>query len=135
MDSIGVLPVPVLGVFEALTTFTFVFVLRAYVGTIVAGELTDDPVTAREGLHRSLTRIPALVGLVFLVVFCIMTIPSLLIFPLLVVVGVIFGNPVAMMGFPAVAVIGGLVFAMPFLLLLLKFWSPRKPVLSAATAR
>lgn len=121
-DTLSVLPIPVIGVFEALTTFTFVFLLRAYVGTIVAGELTDEPVTVRGGLHRSVTRIPALIGLIVLLVFFIMTIPSLLTFPLLVLVGVILGNPVAIVGFPAVAVIGGLVFVVPFLFLVFKFW-------------
>ena len=121
-ESISVLPVPVIGVFEALTTFTFVFLLRAYVGTIVAGELTDDPVTIREGVHRSLARTPALVGLVFLLVLSVMTVPSLLTVPLLVLAGVIVGSPVGMVGFPAVAVIGGVAFAVPFLFLLFKFW-------------
>ncbi len=67
-DSIDVLPLPVIDVLEALTAFAFIFLIRAYVGTIVAGELTGDPVTIRAGLHRSIARIPAVVGGVFLLV-------------------------------------------------------------------
>ncbi|SER80907.1 hypothetical protein [Natrinema salaciae] len=121
-DSINVLPLPVIDVFEALTAFAFVFLIRAYVGTIVAGELTGDPVTIREGLHRSIARIPALVGVILLLVFSSMVIPSLLSLPLLVLAGVIPGNPVEMVGFPVAATVVGIVFAAPFLFLLFKFW-------------
>jgi len=120
--SIDVLPLPVIDVFEALTAFAFVFLIRAYVGTIVAGELTSDPVTIREGLHRSLARIPALVGVFLLLVFPILMIPSILSLPLLVLVGVLPGHPVEVVGFPVAAAVLGIVFAVPFLLLLFKFW-------------
>jgi len=121
-DSINVLPLPVIGVFETLTAFAFVFLIRAYVGTIVAGELTGNPVTIREGLHRCIARIPALVGVILLFIFFIMTIPFLLSLPLLVLVGVILSNPVEMVGFPVAAATVGSVFAVPLLLLLFKFW-------------
>ncbi len=120
--SIDVLPTPVIDVFEALTAFAFVVLIRAYAGTIVAGELTGDPVTMREGLHRSLARIPALVGVILLLVFSIMMIPSLLTLPLLLIVGVFPGNPVEVVGFPALAAVVGIVFVLPFLLLVFKFW-------------
>ncbi|WP_459864398.1 hypothetical protein [Halorubrum trueperi] len=116
------LPLPAIGVFDALTAFAFIFLIRAYVGTIVAGELTDDPVTIREGLHRSLARTPSLVGLIVLIVFSVMTLPFLVLLPLLVLVGAIPGNPVEMVGFPVAAAVGGIGFAVPFLLLLFKFW-------------
>jgi hypothetical protein len=121
-DSIDVLPLPAIGVFETLTAFAFIVLIRAYVGTIVAGELTDDPVTIRGGLRRSLARTPALVGLILFIVFSVMTIPFLLFLPLLVLVGAIPGNPVEIVGFPVAAAVGGIVFAVPFLFLLFKFW-------------
>ncbi|ELY59276.1 hypothetical protein C492_11075 [Natronococcus jeotgali DSM 18795] len=116
------LPLPVISVLETATAFAFIILIRAYVGMIVAGELTDDPVTIREGLHRSLARTPALVGLIVFVVFFAMTVPFLVLLPLLVLVGAIPGNPMEMVGFPVAAAVGGIVFAVPFLLLLFKFW-------------
>ncbi|GAB7009092.1 hypothetical protein JCM31271_10350 [Halorubrum trueperi] len=121
-DSINVLPLPAIGVFETLTAFAFIVLIRAYVGTIVTGELTGAPVTIREGFRRSLARTPALVGLILFIVFCAMTIPFLLFLPLLVLVGAIPGNPVEIVGFPVAAAVGGIVFAVPFLFLLFKFW-------------
>ncbi|WP_241686238.1 hypothetical protein [Halorubrum amylolyticum] len=121
-DAIDVLPTPAIGVIEALTAFAFVVLLRAYVGTIAAGELTNDPVTIREGLHRSVSRTPALGGVILLVVFAVMTLPFLALLPLFVLGGALPGNPVEVIGFPAAAAVGGVVFAVPFLLLLFKFW-------------
>jgi len=121
-DSITVLPMPAVGVLETVTAFAFIVSIRAYVGTVVAGELTGDPVTVREGLHRSLARTPALVGVILLVVFSVMTIPFLMLLPLFVLVGAIPGNPVEIVGFPVAAAVGGVVFAVPFLSLLFKFW-------------
>ncbi|WP_338742239.1 hypothetical protein [Haloplanus salilacus] len=120
--SITVLPTPAVGVLEAVTAFACVVSIRAYVGTIVAGELTGDPVTVREGLHRSLARTPALVGVILLVVFSVIAIPFLLTLPLFVLIGAIPGTPVEMVGLPAAAAVGGVVFAVPFLLLLFEFW-------------
>lgn len=121
-DIINVLPMPVIGVLEGLTAFVFIVLIRAYVGTIVAGELTDNSVTIREGVSRSITRTPALIAVTLLVVLAVMTIPSFLFLPLLLFAGAIPGNPVDLVGFPAVAAVGGLVFAVPFLGLLFKFW-------------
>jgi hypothetical protein len=120
-DSINLLPLPMIGVFEAVTAFAFIFLIRAYVGTIVAGELTGNPVTIREGLHRSIARTPALVGLIFLIVLFAMSIPFLVLLPLFVLVGVIPGF-MELIGFPVAAAVGGIVFVVPFLLLLFKFW-------------
>ena len=121
-NGINVLPLATVSVLETATAFAFIVLIRAYVGTIVAGELTDDPVTIREGLHRSLARTPALVGLIVFVVFSAMTVPFLVVLPLLVLVGITPGDPVEMVGFPVAAAAGGIVFAVPFLLLLFKFW-------------
>jgi hypothetical protein len=121
-DAITVLPTPAVGVVEGVATFAFIISIRAYVGTIVAGELTDTPVTIREGLHRSIARTPAVVGVVLLVVFSVMVIPSLVSLPLFVVLGLTLGDPVAILGFPIVAAVGGVVFAVPFLFFLFKFW-------------
>jgi hypothetical protein len=121
-DAINALPTPVVGVSDALTAFVFIFLIRAYVGAIVAGELTDTPVTVREGLYRSLARTPALLGLIVLLVLSVMTIPFLVSLPLLVLLGAVPGNPVELIGVPVVAAVGGIVFAVPFLLLLFKFW-------------
>ena len=121
-DAITVLPTPAVGVVEGVATFAFIISIRAYVGTIVAGELTDAPVTIREGLHRSIARTPAVVGVVLLVVFSVMVIPSLVSLPLFVVIGFVLGNPVEILGFPTVAAVGGVVFAVPFLFFLFKFW-------------
>lgn len=121
-DSINMLPTPAIGVFDMITTFTFIFLIRAYVGTVVAGELTGDTVTIREGLHRSITRIPALVGVIVLFMLSVLMIPFLVSLPLLVLVGVVPGNPVEMVGFPVVGAVGVIVVTVPFLLLLFKFW-------------
>ncbi|AJF27344.1 hypothetical protein SG26_00975 [Haloarcula sp. CBA1115] len=121
-DIINGLPMPVIGVFDALTAFVFIILIRAYVGTIVAGELTDNSVTIREGVHRSITRTPALIGVTLLIVFSVMTVPFFLFLPLLLLAGAIPGNPADIVGFPVVAAVGGLVFAVPFLGLLFKFW-------------
>lgn len=121
-DIIAVLPTPAVGFVETLTAFAFIVSIRAYVGTIVAGELTGESVTVREGLHRSLARTPSLVGVIVLIVFSVMTIPFLVSLPLLVLAGAIPGNPVDMVGFPVVAAVGGTVFAVPFLFVLFKFW-------------
>ncbi|WP_371727622.1 hypothetical protein [Haloarcula sp. CBA1122] len=121
-DIINGLPMPVIGVFDALTAFVFIILIRAYVGTIVAGELTDNSVTIREGVHRSITRTPALIGVTLLIVFSVMTVPFFLFLPLLLFAGAIPGNPADIIGFPVVAAVGGLVFAVPFLGLLFKFW-------------
>ncbi|WP_156184152.1 hypothetical protein [Halostagnicola sp. A56] len=51
-----------------------------------------------------------------------MTIPFLVSLPLFVLVGVVPGNPVEMVGFPVVGAVGVVVVAVPFLLLLFKFW-------------
>jgi hypothetical protein len=51
-----------------------------------------------------------------------MVIPSLVSLPLFVVVGFTLGNPVEILGFPIVAAVGGVVFAVPFLFFLFKFW-------------
>ena len=121
-DAVTVLPTPAVGVFEAATAFAFIISIRAYVGTIVAGELTGDPVTIRERLHRSIARTPALVGVVLLVVFSVMTIPFFVSLPLFLLVGVLPVAPVEIVGFPVAAAVGGIVFAVPCLLLLFKFW-------------
>ncbi|MGQ3330495.1 hypothetical protein [Halorubrum sp. FL23] len=121
-DAINVLPMPAISVFEILTGFAFIILIRAYVGTIVAGELTGNPVTRREGLRRSIARTPALVGVIIFTVVSVLTIPFLLVLPLLVLVGMIPGNPVDLLGFPVVAAVGGIAFAVPFLFLLFKIW-------------
>ena len=121
-DSINVLPMPVIGVVEVLTAFAFIILIRAYVGTIVAGELTGEPVTRREGLHRSLARTPSLVGVVILTVVLVMTIPFFVALPLFLIVGVLPATPVDMISFPVAAAIGGITFAVPFLFLLYKVW-------------
>ncbi|WP_324666211.1 hypothetical protein [Haloarcula sediminis] len=121
-DSINILPMPAISVVEALTAFTFIILIRAYVGTIVAGELTGKPVTIREGLRRSIARTPALVGVIFLIVFSVMTIPFFVSLPLFLLVAVLPVAPVGMVGFPAAAAVGGIVFAVPFLFFLFKFW-------------
>ena len=121
-DSINVLPLPAIGVFEALTAFAFIVSIRAYVGTIVAGELTGAPVTRREGLRRSIARTPALVGVILLIVFSVMTISFFVSLPLFLLFGVLPVTPVEMVSFPVAAAVGGIVFAVPFLFLLFKFW-------------
>jgi hypothetical protein len=121
-DVVNVLPMPVIGVFEGLTAFVFVILIRAYVGTIVAGELTDNSVTIREGIHRSIARTPALIVVTLLMIFSVMTVPFLLSLPLALFVGATLGNPADIVGFPVVAAVSVLVFAVPFLGLLFKFW-------------
>ncbi|MFC7028972.1 hypothetical protein ACFQJ5_17325 [Halomicroarcula sp. GCM10025324] len=121
-DSINVLPLPAIGVVEALTAFAFIISIRAYVGTIVAGELSGEPVTIREGLRRSIARTPALVGVILIIVFSVMTIPFFVSLPLFLLVGVLPVTPVEMVSFPVAAAVGGIMFAVPFLFLLFKFW-------------
>jgi hypothetical protein len=120
--GVGVLPTPAVGALEAVTAFASVFLLRAYVGTVAAGELTGDPVTVREGLSRSVARAPALVGVVLLVVCSVLLVPSLLSLPLFALVAAVPGAPGGTIPFPVVAAVGGVLFAVPFLLLLFTFW-------------
>ena len=121
-DVVNVLPMPVIGVLEGLTAFVFVILIRAYVGTIVAGELTDNSVTIREGIYRSIARTPALIVVTLLMIFSVMTVPFLLFLPLALFAGATLGNPADIVGFPVVAAVSVLVFAVPFLGLLFKFW-------------
>ncbi|WP_225307762.1 hypothetical protein [Haloarcula sp. CBA1129] len=121
-DSVAVLPMPVIDIIEGLTAFVFIISLRAYVGTIVAGELTDDPVTIREGLRRSIVRTPALVGLILIIVFSVMTIPFLVLVPLFLLVGMLPVTPVDIVNFPVAVAVGMIIFAVPFLFFLFKFW-------------
>lgn len=121
-DGIALLPMPAISVIEAVTAFVFVISIRAYVGTIVAGELTGDPVTIREGLRRSIARTPALVGVIFLVVFSVMTIPFFVSVPLFLLVAVFPVTSVEIISFPVTAAVGGIIFVAPFLFLLFKFW-------------
>ena len=116
-DSIALLPMPAIGVAEAVTAFAFIISIRAYVGTIVAGELTGEPVTIREGLRRSIARTPALVGVILLIVFSVMTIPFFVSLPFFLLVGVLPVTSVEMVSFPVAAAVGGIVFAVPFLFL------------------
>lgn len=120
-DSLHALPTPAVNGLEVATTFVFVVFIRAYVGVIVAGELTDG-VTAQGALRQSLIRTPALLVVFALIIGCILFIPSLLSMPLFVLVGAIVGNPFEFVGFPVAAVIGISVVGIPFLLLLFKFW-------------
>lgn len=121
-DGIDALPMPAIAVVETLTAFAFIILIRAYVGTIVAGELTGEPVTRREGLHRSLARTPSLVGVVILTVFLVMTVPFFLALPLFLIVGVLPVIPGETISFPVAAAVGGIAFVVPFLFLLYKFW-------------
>ena len=121
-DAVTVLPTPAVGVVEAVTAFAFIISIRAYVGTIVAGELTGDSVRIREGLRRSVARTPALVGVVLLVVFSVMVIPFFVSLPLFLLVGILPVTSVEMVSFPVAAAAGGVIFAVPFLFLLFKFW-------------
>jgi len=121
-DSISVLPMPAIEVLEAATAFAFIISVRAYVGTIVAGELTGSSVTVREGLRRSLARTPALVGVILIIVFSVMTLPFMVTGPLILLVGAMPFTPLEVVSFPVAAAVGGITFAVPFLLLLFKFW-------------
>lgn len=116
------LPAPAVGTIEAATTFVFVLLLRAYVGTIAAGELTDTPVTVRGGLRRSVARTPALVGVVALAALAVVLLPFVLSLPLVLVVAGLGGTPLETVGFPLVAAVGGVLFVLPFLCLGFKFW-------------
>ncbi|WP_188787623.1 hypothetical protein [Halobellus salinus] len=115
-------PTPAVGVVEGVAAFALVVSIRAYAGTVVAGELTGEPVTVREGLYRSLARTPALIGVVLLVAFSVLVIPSLVSLPLLLLLGLTLGSPVGVVGFPLTAAVGVLVVAVPSLFLLFKFW-------------
>jgi hypothetical protein len=119
---VAALPTPAVGALDAAGAFVFVFLLRAYVATIVAGALTDSSVTVRDAARRSLARVPALVALIALLVFVVMTVSSLASIPLFVLFALLSTNPVEVVGFPAVAAVGGVVFAVPFLVLLFRFW-------------
>ncbi|MBB6646555.1 hypothetical protein H5V44_09680 [Halobellus sp. MBLA0160] len=116
------LPTPVVGTMEAVTGFVFVVLIRAYVGTIAASELTDTPVTVCGGLRRSVARAPALVGVVALVVLAAMLIPFVLSLPVVLLAGGLAAMSLETVGFPVIAAVGGVVFAVPFLLLVFKLW-------------
>ncbi|WP_049924407.1 hypothetical protein [Halopiger djelfimassiliensis] len=66
-------PEPVVGSLETAATFAFLCCLRAYVATIVGGELTGTRVSPRAGLRHTLARLPALVGLAVVSVFGIVS--------------------------------------------------------------
>jgi hypothetical protein len=51
-----------------------------------------------------------------------MTIPFFVSLPLFLLIGVLPITPVEMVSFPVAAAVGGIVFAVPFLFLLFKFW-------------
>lgn len=121
-ESIHTIPTPVVGSLEVLATFTFVILLRAYVGTVVASELTETHLTYRERFRHSLSRTPALIGVVVSIVLLVMFVPFLVSIPLFVLLALIPGNPIELFGFATVAAVGGLTFALPFLFLLFKFW-------------
>ena len=121
-NSLHGLPTPAVGVLGAVTTFSFVFPLRAYVATIVAGELTGTPVTVRDGLRRSIARVPAFLGMAVLILLAMLTIPFVLSLPLFALLALTGGAPIETFGFPLVAAVGGVGFAVPFLFLLFRFW-------------
>jgi len=121
-ESITLLPMPAIDVIETVTAFVFIISIRAYVGTIVAGELTGDPVTIREGLRQSISRTPALVGVILIIVFSVMTIPFFVSVPLFFLVAVFPVTPVELVSFPVAAAVGGILFLVPLLFLLFKFW-------------
>ncbi|MEY7850013.1 hypothetical protein AB7C87_12545 [Natrarchaeobius sp. A-rgal3] len=65
LDEVAVLyaPEPLVDTVGILAAFAFLIWLRAYVGTIVAGEISDDPVSVRSAVWHTIRRTPALVGL------------------------------------------------------------------------
>lgn len=120
--AVSVIPGPVVGIAELTTGFVFVFLLRAYVATVTAGVLTGNQVSYRSGLKYSLRRIPALFGVFGLIILLVMTVSALVVAPLFFGLVAIVGDSVEMIGFAPIALIGGITFAIPFMLLLYKFW-------------
>lgn len=114
-------PAYVLGIIEPLSVFVLAFFLRAYIGTLVVGELTGRPVTVYDGVIHSLRRTPALVVSLVLVVVVVMTAPFVLSLPLFFVIALI-GIPLQTVVVPLVLAVGGVVFAVPFVFLLFRFW-------------
>lgn len=121
-NLVDALPSPAVGGLETLTAFAFVVVLRAYVATFVASDLTGHRVTVRDAGRRTLDRVPALTGVFALVVSLALLVPSLMSMLLLFLVTAVTGNPIAALGFPAVVAVGGVLFVAPLLFVLFKFW-------------
>jgi hypothetical protein len=116
----GFLGIPV----EPLTPVVAVvstFLVRASVGTVVAGTLTDDPTSVWDGLRRGLTRAPAVFGSLALAMVLALTVAGGLALPLAVGIGAawLVLDPV---GLPAAVTAGGVAFFVPFAVLTFKFW-------------
>lgn len=115
---------PVVGLLEGALTIALFVLLRAYVGAIVAGELTDVRVSVADRVRHSLERLPALFGLaivavgLFFAVWMLGTVVSMIgIAAVIVAVPVDLAVPSAV-GFGALVVVGSL----PFLFLIFKIW-------------
>ncbi|MFC4540688.1 hypothetical protein ACFO5R_01950 [Halosolutus amylolyticus] len=118
-------PLPLVEFLEGVATFVLLVGFRAYVATIVAGEVTGDRVTLRDGLRHSLARTPALLGLGALVVVGLVFLlgPTVMV-PIVVVAVPVFVDavdPASALGTVLLvsAVLAGL---LPMLLVLVRFW-------------
>lgn len=60
LEAVALLLPPARETLHGATTFALLFVLRGYVGTVAAGELTGDRVEPVDAARRALARTPAL---------------------------------------------------------------------------
>ncbi|MFP8954521.1 hypothetical protein ACLI4Z_16360 [Natrialbaceae archaeon A-arb3/5] len=122
------LPIPVVDLLDSILAFGLLVILRAYVASVAAGELTGSRVTPRNGIQHVLDRLPALIGLSILfvlVVFAVMFLTSMVAFAA-VVIG---GGVVSLTGFDLAATLVVSLFIVivlasfaPLIFVLFKCW-------------
>lgn len=116
------LPLPVVGLAEGVAGVAFAVILRAHVATIAAGEMTGTPLTARSALAHACRRLPALLAVYGLIVALVMAVSTVLLAPIVFAAVALLGDPVARFGVLPVALVGGTLFAIPFVVVLIKTW-------------
>ncbi|SDR01816.1 hypothetical protein SAMN04489842_2018 [Natronobacterium texcoconense] len=114
----------VIGLFEGAITFGLFVFLRAYVGAIVAGELTDVQVSVTDRVRHGLGRLPALFGLALVAVGLFFGVWMLATVVSMIGVGAVLAAPIELSMVPPAVGFGALVVfvSLPFLYLIFKIW-------------
>ncbi|TYT62802.1 hypothetical protein [Natrialba swarupiae] len=135
LDEVAILyaPEPLVDTVGLLAAFAFLIGLRAYVGTIVAGEITDDRVSVRSAVWHTLRRTPALVGLLCFAFLAVPAVMGLVSISVIVAVGVMWFAS-SQIGFVVESdllfTVGGyvfvglilLTFVLPLVIVVFKLW-------------
>lgn len=121
----SLLPGLAVGLFEAGFTFAFVVLLRAYVSTIVAGELTGAVLPPGDRVRRSVDRVPALVGVLAAIVAALAATMIGTLFATLALMALLVAGPFdpsVVAATPVAAGIGIVTVSVPLLYVLFKLW-------------